>query len=184
MTSTVLLLCLACFKVADTLAVRSFALTPSIGWTARAVGPWASAVDGLDEEEVDPRLSSRAQLRDQRQAEGGAALASANWGAWRVRAPTNATARARHVLVDSEEKAIQLLKELTFGAEIGQLAAQHSQCPSKEKGGDLGEFKPGDMVEEFESFVFDASSPIGVPLGPVRTPFGYHVIIIDERTDD
>ena len=122
------------------------------------------------------------ELKKQREPAGGAALAAASWGSWRNKARTDATARVRHVLLDSEDKALSLLKELTFGADIGQLAAEHSLCPSKDKGGDLGVFVPGDMVAEFETFVFDESAPIGVPLGPVRTPFGYHLIIIDERT--
>ena len=111
----------------------------------------------------------------------GAAQASASWGTWRVREPTNATARARHILVDSEEKALAMLKQLAFGAELGQLAAEHSLCPSKDAGGDLGVFKPGDMAEEFDAFVFTETSPVGTPLGPFATPFGYHVVIIDER---
>ena len=119
---------------------------------------------------------------EQRELKGGAAAAAASWGSWRVRAPTDAKARAHHVLVNSESQALSLLKELTFGADIGELAAEHSACPSKDRGGDLGEFEPGDMATEFDAFVFDASSPVGVPLGPVRTPFGYHVVIIDERT--
>ena len=76
---------------------------------------------------------------------------------------------------------LALLRQLTFGADLGQLAAEHSLCPSKDEGGDLGVFGVGEMVEEFETFVFDESSPVGEPLGPLRTPFGYHVIVIDER---
>ena len=86
------------------------------------------------------------------------------------------------MLVDSESRALGLLKELAFGADIAKLAAEHSECPSKDSGGDLGVFVPGDMAAEFDAFVFDESSPVGVPLGPVRTPFGYHVVVIDERT--
>ena len=123
-----------------------------------------------------------AQPAEQRELKGGATAAAASWGSWRVRAPTDAKARAHHVLVDSEAQALSLLKQLAFGADIGQLAAEHSACPSKDRGGDLGEFVPGDMATEFDAFVFDASSPVGVPLGPVRTPFGYHVVVIDERT--
>ena len=77
--------------------------------------------------------------------------------------------------------ALAMLKQLAFGAELGQLAAEHSLCPSKDAGGDLGVFKPGDMAEEFDAFVFTETSPVGTPLGPFATPFGYHVVIIDER---
>ena len=115
---------------------------------------------------------------------GGAALAAASWGSWRNRAPTDARARARHVLVDTESQALCLLKELTFGADMAQLAAEHSACPSKENGGDLGVFVPGDMAAEFDAFVFDSSTAIGIPLGPVKTPFGFHIVIVDERTGD
>ena len=116
------------------------------------------------------------------QAGGAAAAAAASWGSWRIRGPTDAKARAHHVLVDSEAKALSLLKEMAFGAEIASLAAEHSLCPSKDKGGDLGVFVPGDMAVEFDAFIFDERSPLGVPLGPVKTPFGYHVVVIDERT--
>ena len=126
--------------------------------------------------------SSATASQTQQDPANGAALAAASWGSWRVRDTSGFKARARHVLVSSEDEALSLMKQLAFGADIGQLAAQHSLCPSKDKGGDLGAFGPGDMAEEFESFVFDEKSPVGVPLGPVKTPFGYHLIVIDERT--
>ena len=112
----------------------------------------------------------------------GAARAAASWGSWRNRAPTDSKATARHILVDSEHEALSLLKKLAFGADFETLATEHSLCPSKDKGGALGVFAPGDMAQEFSSFVFDQSSPLGTPLGPVKTPFGYHVVVIDERT--
>ena len=65
---------------------------------------------------------------------------------------------------------------------LGCVDGRHARPGLYAYGGDLGEFEPGDMAAEFDAFVFDASSPVGVPLGPVRTPFGYHVVIIDERT--
>ena len=136
-----------------------------------------SSDDATDE---DP--SAQIIYAEERNTKTSAALAAASWGAWRMQPPSNATVRARHILVNDEDKAVALLKELAFGAEIEELAAEHSLCPSRAKGGDLGVFRRGDMAEEFEAFVFDESSPIGTPLGPVRTPFGYHVVVIDERT--
>ena len=135
-----------------------------------------------EEQNASGALSQGCPAPPAERAGGAAATAAASWGSWRVRAPTDAKARAHHVLVDSEAKALSLLKEMAFGAEIASLAAEHSLCPSKDKGGDLGEFVPGDMAVEFDAFIFDESSPIGVPLGPVKTPFGYHVVVIDERT--
>ena len=113
---------------------------------------------------------------------GGAAVAAASWGSWRIRAPTDARARAHHILVESEAKALELMKELIFGADIGELARLHSLCPSRDQGGDLGSFVPADMAQEFSAFIFDERTPTDAPVGPIKTPFGYHVIVIDERT--
>ena len=115
-------------------------------------------------------------------ASGGAAVAAASWGSWRIRAPTDARARAHHILVESEAKALELMKELIFGADIGELARLHSLCPSRDQGGDLGSFVPADMAQEFSAFIFDERTPTDAPVGPIKTPFGYHVIVIDERT--
>ena len=115
-------------------------------------------------------------------ASGGAAVAAASWGSWRIRAPTDARARAHHILVESEAMALELMKELIFGADIGELARLHSLCPSRDQGGDLGSFVPADMAQEFSAFIFDERTPTDAPVGPIKTPFGYHVIVIDERT--
>ena len=53
-----------------------------------------------------------------------------------------ATASARHILVKTEEECNNLKTEIEDGAEFGDLAKQHSQCPSGKQGGDLGEFWP------------------------------------------
>jgi peptidyl-prolyl cis-trans isomerase C len=113
---------------------------------------------------------------------GGAAVAAASWGSWRIRAPTDARARAHHILVESEAKALELMKELIFGADIRELARLHSLCPSRDQGGDLGSFVPAEMAQEFSAFIFDERTPTDAPVGPIKTPFGYHVIVIDERT--
>ena len=59
------------------------------------------------------------------------------------------------------------------------LAKEHSTCPSGKKGGDLGEFGPGQMVREFDDVVFNAE--IGTVQGPVKTQFGYHLLEVLER---
>ena len=58
-------------------------------------------------------------------------------------------------------------------------AKKHSTCPSSKQGGALGTFKQGQMVPAFDRVVFNEA--IGVVHGPVTTPFGYHLILIDER---
>ncbi|MCK5450556.1 MAG: peptidylprolyl isomerase [Candidatus Omnitrophica bacterium] len=90
-----------------------------------------------------------------------------------------AKASARHILVDSEEKCKELKIKIEDGADFAQIAQEHSKCPSGQKGGDLGEFSPGQMVPEFDSVVFSAE--IGKVHGPVKTDFGYHLIEITSR---
>lgn len=92
-----------------------------------------------------------------------------------------AKASARHILVKTEEECNNLKAEIENGAEFGDLAKQHSQCPSGKQGGDLGEFGPGQMVKEFDTVVF--SAPIGEVQGPVKTQFGYHLLEVTERKD-
>ncbi|HZV81519.1 MAG TPA: peptidylprolyl isomerase, partial [Geobacteraceae bacterium] len=53
------------------------------------------------------------------------------------------TATARHILVSSEEKCLQLKGEIEAGADFAEVAKKHSSCPSRMRGGDLGAFRPG-----------------------------------------
>ena len=90
------------------------------------------------------------------------------------------TARARHILVTTEEACAELKTQLETGSDFATLAAEHSQCPSSKQGGDLGEFGPGQMVKEFDEVVFSAT--IGEIQGPIQTQFGYHLIEVTSRT--
>ena len=81
--------------------------------------------------------------------------------------------RASHILVDSLEQANSILAEAN-PLNFGQLAQQHSKCPSKAAGGDLGEFGPGMMVKPFEDAT--VATPVGEISQPVQTQFGYHLI--------
>jgi peptidyl-prolyl cis-trans isomerase C len=91
------------------------------------------------------------------------------------------TARARHILVDTEEACTGLKAQIEQGADFADLAREHSSCPSGKRGGDLGEFGPGQMVPEFDVVVFNEE--VGKPHGPVKTQFGYHLVEITSRTD-
>ena len=62
------------------------------------------------------------------------------------------SARARHILVKSEDSCTALKQEIADGANFAAVAKEHSQCPSGQQGGDLGEFKPGQMVPEFDKW--------------------------------
>lgn len=90
-----------------------------------------------------------------------------------------AKARARHILVKDEKACEDLKKQIEGGASFADIAAKHSLCPSGKKGGDLGEFFPGQMVREFDQVVF--SKELGKTHGPVKTQFGYHLILIEKR---
>jgi peptidyl-prolyl cis-trans isomerase C len=90
-------------------------------------------------------------------------------------------ATARHILVPTAEQAEDLKSKIAEGADFGDIARMHSQCPSGSRGGDLGEFSPGQMVREFNDVCFNEA--VGVVHGPVKTQFGYHLIEVTNRTE-
>lgn len=92
-----------------------------------------------------------------------------------------ATASARHILVDTEDQCLDLKKQIEDGASFADVAAKHSNCPSGRNGGDLGNFRQGQMVPEFDRVVFN--DEVGVVHGPVKTQFGYHLLEIQSRQD-
>lgn len=83
-------------------------------------------------------------------------------------------ASAVHILVKTQQEAEKLKQQLSKGASFSDLAKKHSTCPSGKKGGNLGEFTPGQMVKAFDNVVF--KKPILEVHGPVKTQFGYHLI--------
>lgn len=89
-------------------------------------------------------------------------------------------ATARHILVSTEEFCHELKTEIENGADFGEIAREHSQCPSGKQGGNLGEFGPGQMVPEFDTVVF--TEEVNKVHGPVRTQFGFHLIEITSRS--
>jgi len=84
------------------------------------------------------------------------------------------TACARHILVKTEKQAQELKQKLAKGADFDQLAKKFSTCPSGKKGGDLGEFKRGQMVKQFDDVVF--KKDLLKVHGPIKTKFGFHLI--------
>jgi len=91
-----------------------------------------------------------------------------------------ALAKARHILVSTEEECLKLKNQIQEGTDFAKVAMEFSQCPSGQRGGDLGEFSPGQMVEEFDTVVFNEA--VGEVHGPVKTQFGYHLIEITSRS--
>jgi len=90
-------------------------------------------------------------------------------------------ASARHILVPTEDACLDLKGKIEGGADFADLAKEHSQCPSGQRGGDLGEFGPGQMVPEFDKVVFHEA--VGQVHGPVKTQFGYHLVEVTSRQD-
>ena len=89
-------------------------------------------------------------------------------------------AKASHILVKDEKTCKDLKEQIEKGAGFADLARRHSLCPSGKSGGTLGEFFPGQMVREFDEVVFSAE--VGKTHGPVKTQFGYHLILIESRS--
>jgi len=83
-------------------------------------------------------------------------------------------AMARHILVKTQEEAEILKKQLGKGGDFANLAKKNSLCPSKKKGGDLGEIKPGQLVKSVNDVIFKQS--LKVTHGPVKSKFGFHLI--------
>lgn len=82
---------------------------------------------------------------------------------------------AKHILVDKKTLAEDLIDQLNSGSKFEDLAKKHSTCPSRKKGGSLGEFGRGVMVKEFEAAAFSLKKNQITQI-PVKTKFGYHII--------
>lgn len=89
------------------------------------------------------------------------------------------TAAALHILVKHKDKAEDILAQLKKGAKFQTLAKKYSTCPSGKKGGDLGEFKRGQMLPAFDKVCFT-----GELIKPhlVKTKHGWHIVKILYRT--
>ena len=83
--------------------------------------------------------------------------------------------RASHILVQTRQEAVKLRKQIMKGEVTFEDAAmQYSQCPSGQRGGDLGYFNRKQMVQQFADTAFDQN--IGEISNPVGTRFGWHLI--------
>lgn len=96
--------------------------------------------------------------------------------------PDAVKATARHILVKSTQDAEMVKEKLASGEAFAGLANQYSTCPSGKTGGSLGSFAPGTMVPEFDAAIFNPDTRVGELIGPIKTDFGYHLIVVDKRT--
>ncbi len=143
--------------------------------------------DGLDKDAQVERAMSRATdtvlqnallSREIGPSVTDAAL-RAKYDAEYANKPGEEEVHARHILVDSEDKAKAIIAQLNKGGDFAALAKENSKDPAAQNGGDLGFFKKTDMVPEF------AAAAFGLKAGqwtqtPVKTQFGWHVIKVDE----
>lgn len=87
--------------------------------------------------------------------------------------------RARHILVESEDEAKQILEELKKGGDFAELAKKKSKDPGASDGGDLGYFTKEQMVPEFSKIAFETEP--GKLSDPVKSQFGWHVIKVEDK---
>ncbi len=97
-----------------------------------------------------------------------------------VQAPEMEERKASHILVDTKEKADELIKKIEGGAKLTDLAKTESKDPTaKANAGDLGYFTKVDMIPEFAEAVF-AMKKGEITKEPVKTTFGWHVIQLED----
>lgn len=90
--------------------------------------------------------------------------------------------KARHILVDSEEKAKEVKGQLENGGDFAELAKKYStDTGTKDQGGELGYFGKGEMVAEFDQVAF--SLEVGKISDPVKTDYGYHIIEVEDKKE-
>lgn len=88
--------------------------------------------------------------------------------------------RARHILVKTEAEATSIIDQLNKGGDFAALAKKYSTDPGAAAGGDLGYFTRDDMVPAFAAAAF-ALQPGQYTKTPVKTEFGWHVILVEDR---
>ncbi len=91
--------------------------------------------------------------------------------------------KARHILVETQAAAIDLITQLDAGADFAELAGEHSTGPSGPSGGDLGWFSPNQMVAPFSDAVAGLENG-AYTKAPVQTDFGWHVILREESRNN
>jgi peptidyl-prolyl cis-trans isomerase C len=86
---------------------------------------------------------------------------------------------ARHILVETEDKAKAIKAQLDKGADFAELAKKESKDPGASDGGDLGFFTKDQMVPEFSAVAFSLEP--GKISDPVKSQFGWHIIKVEEK---
>ena len=122
---------------------------------------------------IEQEVTSKIKVDEKKVAEQFAA-ATSNYTA-AVKAAAGAEGKIKDL-----KKQLDGLKGDALTNKFAQLAKAHSDCPSKSKGGDLGQFTRGQMVPEFDKVAF-SSEPLKVS-DPVKTQFGWHLVMVTKKT--
>lgn len=89
-------------------------------------------------------------------------------------------ATARHIFVLTLEECELLKNQIEAGADFARCAIKYSICPTGVNGGELGELKPGQLIKELDTLVFNGA--VGKVLGPIESQFGYHLVEVTSRS--
>ncbi|XP_014788493.1 peptidyl-prolyl cis-trans isomerase NIMA-interacting 4 [Octopus bimaculoides] len=117
-----------------------------------------------------------------------AALPGAIWASFRITSLTKdflfLSFQVRHILCEKQSKALEAIEKLKSGMKFNEVATQYSEDKAR-NGGDLGWMTRGSMVGPFQEAAFALTpSCVNSPVytdPPVKTKFGYHVIMIESK---
>jgi len=148
----------------------------------------AAGADGLSDDEVVQERIARLTTEVMREVYMERLLAGAvsdqeveaRYQAFLEENPPVEEVRARHILLETEEEAREVIAALDGGIEFADLASERSTGPSAAQGGDLGYFTSEQMVPSFAEAAF-ALEPGSYTSEPVQTEFGWHVIQLEDR---
>lgn len=156
------------------------------------------AQTGTTEDEFKSTLTMELQIRKLLEGQGGETATASDeeieafYTENKEQFEQPESVNASHILIGTEptdtdeqkaekRKQLEAIREqLVAGGDFAALASEHSSCPSKAQGGDLGSFTRGRMVPEFEEAAF--TQEVGAIGDIVETQFGYHLIKVTEKT--
>ncbi|HEY7687197.1 MAG TPA: peptidylprolyl isomerase [Dongiaceae bacterium] len=131
--------------------------------------------------ELTENILRQAVLDRHLQAQMTEAAIKARYDKFVEQLPKQDEVKARHILVEKEDEAKAIIVQLDGGGDFSAIAKEKSKDPgSGPKGGDLGYFVAGQMVPEFSDAAFKLQKGEYTKT-PVKSQFGWHVIIVDDR---
>ena len=129
---------------------------------------------------VEDRLIQQAYIEQLLQGAESEDKIKAGYQKFIAQKPPTEEVHARHILVKTEPEALSIIDQLNKGADFTTLAKKYSTDLGAASGGDLGYFTRNDMVPAFAAAAF-ALKPGQYTKTPVKTQFGWHVILVVDR---